>query len=42
MKIVFVTQLDLLHAKLDMADTREEQIKVLASQLKIAKGLLEI
>jgi len=39
---VHATQRDLLDAQLDIAETREERIGVLRSQLKVAKGSLAI
>ncbi len=39
---VYATQRDLLDAQLDMAGTREERIRLLTSQLKIARDSLEI
>ena len=41
-RTVFVLQRNLLDAELDLADTREDQIRVLTSQLKIAKGSLAL
>jgi outer membrane protein TolC len=40
--VVHATQMDLVEAQLEMAQTGEEQIKILTSQLKIAKGSLAI
>ena len=39
---VHATQSDLLDAQLDMAETREERIRILRSKLKIAKGSMAI
>jgi outer membrane protein TolC len=41
-KTVHAIQHELLDAKLDMAETREERIRVLSSQLKTAEGGLMI
>ena len=40
--VVRATQEDLLEAQLEMTQTRDERIRVLASQLKIAKGSLVV
>ncbi len=41
-RILLVTQLGLLDAQLDMADTREDQMRVLESNLKNAKDVAQI
>ena len=41
-RTVYSAQQDLLEAKLDMAETREERMAVLTSQLKTANGLLAV